>query len=618
MTDCFALLDDHLATPAEPRSRLYTGHLRTLACTDVAGFPALLAQMQAALAAGQHAVALWSYELGAALQGLPHRPLTAPLARILLFQRCQRLGATEVDAWLAGQCATETAGIVNLRSSVDEVAFSAAIGRIRDYIAAGDTYQVNYTYRLHFEVHGDAITLYRRLRARQPVPYGALVRDAQGGMVLSCSPELFVSHQDGMLQAKPMKGTARAMDAQADAADTINAQRALALANDEKNRAENLMIVDLLRNDLGRVARSGSVQVPHLFDVRRYGQVLQMTSTIRARLREDATLATVIAALYPCGSITGAPKRRTMEIIDELETEARGLYTGAIGWFDAPREGGGTIGDFCLSVPIRTLELQAPEHGLRQGVMGVGAGIVYDSDAAAEFAECRLKSAFLTGLEQEFSLFETMHASHAGCRHLDLHLQRLQASAAVFGFPCDEKATRQQIDALCGGLPKDVVLRLRLALDAGGNISLQHAPLQPLAGPVTVFLAEHRCASDDFFLRHKSTRRAHYDAAWKEAERRGGFDMLFFNERDELTEGGRSNVFVKLDGQWCTPPLSAGVLPGVMRRVLLADPHWQASEAVITRADLMRAQEVVVCNALRGVLQARLATQEPVSDTLAC
>ncbi|MBV8624004.1 MAG: bifunctional anthranilate synthase component I family protein/class IV aminotransferase [Herbaspirillum sp.] len=608
MNDCFALLDDHLATPAEPRSRLYTGHLRTLACLEAAQFPALLDEMQAALAEGHHAVALWSYELGAALQGLPHRHAGGPLARVMLFQRCERLGAAQVDAWLTQQVEDDQgAGILNLRSSVDEAGFHAAIARIRDYIAAGDTYQVNYTYRLRFDAYGDAIALYRRLRARQPVPYGALVRHADGSMVLSCSPELFVSHQEGVLKAKPMKGTARAAGADEKDAEAINARRALDLAADEKNRAENLMIVDLLRNDLGRVAVAGSVQVPHLFDVRRYGQVLQMTSTIRARLRADATLADTIAALYPCGSITGAPKRRTMEIIHELEDTPRGLYTGAIGWFDPPRPGAlaeQAVGDFCLSVPIRTLELQPPQAGLRHGVMGVGAGIVHDSDAASEFTECRLKAGFLTGLTQEFSLFETLHASHDGCRHLDLHLQRLQASAQAFGFPFDEAALRASVAATCAQLDPAQAYRLRLALDAQGAISIQHAPLSTLTEPVTVFLADTPVDSSDIFLRHKSTRRERYDAAWKEAERRGGFDMLFFNERGELTEGGRSNVLVKLDGRWITPPLAAGLLPGVMRQVLLADPQWNLQEGILTRADLMRAQEIVVCNALRGPLRA--------------
>jgi len=613
MTDCFALLDDHLATPAEPRSRLYTGHVRTLACHDAAQFPAMLAGMEGELAAGRHALALWHYELGAAMQGLPHRHAGGPLARVLVFERCERLSAAEVENWLEQRSAREPAGIANVGASVDETGFAAAIARIRDYIAAGDTYQVNYTYRLRLDAYGDPVDLYRRLRARQPVPYGALVLDDEGGAVLSFSPELFAAHAGGMLKAKPMKGTARAApDGDADA-DAINARRALELAADEKNRAENLMIVDLLRNDLGRVAAPGSVQVPHLFDVRRYGQVLQMTSTIRARLRADATLAETIAALYPCGSITGAPKRRTMEIIDELETTPRGLYTGAIGWFEAPRAGGHAVGDFCLSVPIRTLALAPPDatgHGMRRGVLGVGAGIVYDSQAASEFAECQLKAAFLTGLGHDFSLFETMHATREGCRHLDLHLQRLGASAAVFGFPFDATSIRQQLVQACAALDADAdadaAHRMKLSLDAQGRIAIQHAPLAPLGDSVKVFLAERSTDSGDLFLRHKSTRREIYDAAWQEAERRGGFDMLFFNEKDELTEGGRSNVFVKLDGRWVTPPLAAGVLPGVMRSVMLADPAWDAVERPVSRDELMTAEEVVVCNALRGAVRAVL------------
>ncbi|MBO9538270.1 aminodeoxychorismate synthase component I [Herbaspirillum sp.] len=608
MTPCFALLDDHLATPAEPRSRLYTGHLRTLACADAAGFLALLAEMQEALAAGQHALALWDYELGAAMQGLPHKHAGGPLAKVMLFAHCERLSAAQADDWLAQQesDATTPAGVANVTASVGESEFNDAIARIRDYIAAGDTYQVNYTYRLCFDAYGEPLALYRRLRARQPVPYGALVCCEDGSAVLSFSPELFVAHAGGMLRAKPMKGTAPAAPAADADADAINARRALALASDEKNRAENLMIVDLLRNDLGRIAAPGSVQVPHLFDVRRYGQVLQMTSTIRARLRADATLADAIAALYPCGSITGAPKRHTMEIIDELESTPRGLYTGAIGWFEAPRADGHAVGDFCLSVPIRTLQLQAPDGGLRRGTLGVGAGIVYDSDAASEYAECQLKAGFLTGLGHAFSLFETIYATRSGCRHLERHLQRLHASAASFGFAFDAGAIRAALDKTCAAFDDATAYRLRLALDAQGGIAIQHAPLAPLGDSVKIFLAAHATDSRDLFLRHKSTHRAAYDAAWKDAEQRGGFDMLFFNEKDELTEGGRSNVFVKLDGRWVTPPLAAGVLPGVMRSVLLADPAWDAIERPVSRAELLRAEDIVVCNALRGAIRAEL------------
>jgi para-aminobenzoate synthetase/4-amino-4-deoxychorismate lyase len=603
---CFALLDDSSANDSDPRSRLYTGYAATLSCRHADELPALWGQVQQALRQGRHAVGLFSYELGADMHGVEARSIDPASSRILLFDRCERLSAAQVQAWLAGrEQAMQDAGIANVRPSVDEAGFADAVARIHSYIEAGDTYQVNYTYRLHFDAYGAPHALYRKLRARQPVPYGALVALPDGGAVLSLSPELFVRHEHGEMTARPMKGTAAATgDAGRDAA------RAAQLAADPKNRAENLMIVDLLRNDLGRIARPGSVQAPHLFEVERYNSVLQMTSTVRARLRGDATLDAIFAALYPCGSITGAPKRRTMQIIRELEPEPRGFYTGAIGWFDAPEDGQrmGSIGDFCLSVPIRTLVLQAPgPGGVRSGQMGVGAGIVHDSVAADEYAECRLKAQFLTGLPSEFELFETMHATRTeGCRYLDRHLRRLHSSAAYFGFSYQEADVRKLLQQACEVLPPGPH-RLRLALNQSGVCALQSAPLAALPQPVKLLLAQEPTEAGDLFLRHKTTVRERYDAAWRAAEAQGAFDMLFFNTRGELTEGARSNVFIKLDGRWHTPPLAAGLLPGVMRAVLLADPAWNASERRLTLADLRAAEEVVVCNALRGALRATVA-----------
>ncbi|MYM33044.1 aminodeoxychorismate synthase component I [Duganella sp. FT94W] len=616
-TEVFALLDDASpeATLTGGRSRLYTEHAGTLRCDDIAQWPQLLEQMQAALARGEYAVTVCTYELGEALleaappRAVPPGQTPAPLARILLFRRCALLSAAEVGDWLAARSfpIERPAGVANIRANIDQQAFSGALARIHDYIAAGDTYQVNYTYRLRFDAFGGIHALYARLRGRQPVPYGALIALDDGSAVLSLSPELFVRHEDGELTARPMKGTAPAAPPKQQAENIL---RATNLAADPKNRAENLMIVDLLRNDIARVATTGSVAVPALFEVHRYASVLQMTSTITARLRANATLADIFEALYPCGSITGAPKRRTMEIIRELEPDARGIYTGAIGWFD-PRQDGNAdqVGDFCMSVPIRTLTLQPPgAEGARRGEMGVGAGIVFDSDADEEYAECKLKARFLTGLQNEFELFETMHATPGnGVRHRERHLKRLAASAHYFGFPWDEQAAHAYLDTACATLEaQHTAYRLRLALSVNGAFSVQHAPLTPLAEPVRVLLAEDRSSSNDLFLRHKTSIRQRYDAAWRDAEAQGAFDTLFFNERGELTEGGRSNVFVRLDGRWLTPPLSAGVLPGVMRGVLLDDPGWNASAAVITRAMLEAADEIVLCNALRGALRATL------------
>ncbi|MBU9286559.1 aminodeoxychorismate synthase component I [Burkholderia multivorans] len=609
----FALLDDCDSTASARSSRLYSGFVRERVCTDPARLDALDAALAQDLRDGLHAVVVGDYEFGRNLQRA--QPGHAPL-RFLLYARCERLSRAEVDAWLAAQDGADTpsiAGVAHVRKSVTRDAFGAAIAAVHDALRAGDSYQINYTYRLNFDVFGTPLALYRRLRARQPVRYGALIALPDGAWVVSCSPELFVEKHGELLRARPMKGTApRSADPQQDAAS------AAFLANDPKNRAENVMIVDLLRNDVSRIARTGTVRVPALFSVEPYASVWQMTSTVEAGWRDGTTFADMLRALFPCGSITGAPKHKTMQLIDAIETTPRGLYTGTIGWLDAPREPAAACGDFCLSVAIRTLTLDAPPASApagddrRRGTMGVGAGIVLDSVAADEYAECELKARFLTDADPGFQLFETTCATRAeGIRHVDRHLARLQRSADAFGFRFDADALRRAIDARCATLDGDGPYRMKLSLAKDGTLDIVAAALKPLpAGPVRVWLAaDHGFAptrANDALLLHKTTRRADYDRAWQAAEALGGFDMLFVNERGELTEGGRSNLFVKLDGQWVTPPLASGVLPGVMRAVLLDDPAFGAVERIVTRDDLARAQALLLTNALRGALDAVL------------
>ncbi|MDN7447075.1 aminodeoxychorismate synthase component I [Burkholderia multivorans] len=609
----FALLDDCDSTASARSSRLYSGFVRERVCTDPARLDALDAALAQDLRDGLHAVVVGDYEFGRNLQRA--QPGHAPL-RFLLYARCERLSRAEVDAWLAAQDGADTpsiAGVAHVRKSVTRDAFDAAIAAVHDALRAGDSYQINYTYRLNFDVFGTPLALYRRLRARQPVRYGALIALPDGAWIVSCSPELFVEKHGELLRARPMKGTApRSADPQQDAAS------AAFLANDPKNRAENVMIVDLLRNDVSRIARTGTVRVPALFSVEPYASVWQMTSTVEAGWRDGTTFADMLRALFPCGSITGAPKHKTMQLIDAIETTPRGLYTGTIGWLDAPRDAAAACGDFCLSVAIRTLTLDAPPASApagddrRRGTMGVGAGIVLDSVAADEYAECELKARFLTDADPGFQLFETTCATRAdGIRHVDRHLARLQRSADAFGFRFEADALRRAIDARCAALDGDGPYRMKLSLAKDGTLDIVAAALKPLpAGPVRVWLAaDHGFAptrANDALLLHKTTRRADYDRAWQAAEALGGFDMLFVNERGELTEGGRSNLFVKLDGQWVTPPLASGVLPGVMRAVLLDDPAFGAVERIVTRDDLSRAQALLLTNALRGALDAVL------------
>jgi para-aminobenzoate synthetase / 4-amino-4-deoxychorismate lyase len=612
----FALFDDLDASSDAPSSRLYTGFVREHRCTDPLTLEATWAAVEADQSGGLHAVLLADYEWGARLQHVPQANPPAAL-RVLMFRALRRLSCEDVAAWLQAQDAADAqapgAGLLAWRPSIGRAEFGEAVARIHEAIRAGETYQVNFSFRLDGRMHGSPTALYRRLRQGQPVPYGALIalpvstpqatRAAQA-WVLSCSPELFLRHEAGRLTARPMKGTApRSGDADADRAT------ARWLQADVKNRAENLMIVDLLRNDIGRIARIGSVKVPALFAVEPHGAVLQMTSTVEAELAAGVGFAQVLRAAFPCGSITGAPKRRTMGLISRLESTPRGLYTGAIGWVDAaPAQGG--CGAFCLSVAIRTLELAAvdEQEGLRPARLGIGAGIVIDSEAASEWDECQLKARFATDIGPGFELFETLLLTADGLQNVTQHLQRLAASAQTLGFAFDAEAARCELRSQVAGLPAGVRHRVRLALTAAGALSVSSAPLAPLAvGPVRLILAPHPPRTPAALARHKTSLRADYDAGVREAERQGAFDSLFFTADGRLIEGGRSSVFVRLDGRWWTPPVHDGALPGVMRAQLLTDPHWQAGERTIRRDELAQAQELVVCNALRGVLKARLA-----------
>ena len=626
---CVALLDDRDASHERRTSRAYGGFVHEHRCTDPATLAATWAAVDADLRRGLHALLLIDYEWGAKLLQAGHHaamPDDVSALRALMFSDCAMLSRTEADRWLDDLDAAladdadtrNAAGVMNLEASVDKPGFTQAIRRIHDAIRAGETYQVNYSYRLHGQAYGSPVQLYRRLRALQPVAYGAYIqlpcsdgtpaREGETTHVLSCSPELFLRHDEGLLTARPMKGTAsRTFTPEADS------ETARHLSLDEKNRAENLMIVDLLRNDLGRIARTGSVQVPDLFAIEPYSTVFQMTSTVQARVRPEVDFPALLRAVFPCGSITGAPKHHTMDWIARLESTPRGLYCGTIGWVDAPR-GDARLGNFCLSVAIRTLTLGAESQGLRAARLGIGAGIVLDSRADEEFEECRLKARFLTGLPPGFEVFETMRATRGiGVVHLDLHLGRLGRSAQVLGFAFDRDTARRRIEARLCSLADDPHEhhRLKLSLAHDGRLQLTQAALRDLpagtdGAAVSLLISALRLPNVRPLSAHKTTLRRRYDEGVQAAEQAGAFDSLFFTEDGRLVEGGRTSVFLKLDGRWYTPPLADGALPGVMRGLVLADPRWQATERHLGAIDLARAEALMVCNALRGTLSARV------------
>ncbi|SCC92771.1 putative para-aminobenzoate synthase (Aminodeoxychorismate synthase) PabB [Thiomonas sp. X19] len=649
-----------LFDPADAPARLYTAPIaHRIARTD-AEAAAMQGWAGEELARGREVALFAAFEAARALAGLPlaHAPVT-PLVEGLSFAQATMLdGGGAVDAWLVRQLAAlggadAPAGLAGWRRGIIEAGYGAALARIAAYLAAGDTYQIDYTFPLHARAFGHPLALYRALRQRQPTAYRCLaylggdgatpgnlggpslhpsqssrpVR-ASGRWVLSLSPELFFTLQPGgHIAARPMKGTAPRQT------DPIqDAQAAAWLGADPKNRAENLMILDLLRNDLGRVAVPGSVQVPRRFTVEPYPRVWQMTSSVQAELAPQVGWPALWAALFPCGSVVGAPKHRSMQIIGELEPAARGLYTGAIGWLqpapanaNAARPGSPQAVRGVFSVAIRTLEIDDRlRRGTRAARLGLGSGVVADSDPKAEWAECLLKARFVTGLDPGLGLIETFAARWPEQRaHIAPHLARLVRSARYFGFRFDRRALLEQLARAHAALPATAAWpwshRTRIELRHDGSYHLSTALLADLPrheGRVQVLLADtlldHAALDpDDLFLRHKTTHRARYDAAWKAAEARGAFDALFFNTRGELCEGGRSSVFVKLAGRWYTPPLRCGLLPGVARAALLTNATLGAAERIITRADLLAAEDLLLSNALRGALPAQLEVGPP-------
>lgn len=490
---------------------------------------------------------------------------------------------------------------VQWRSGLSRADFDAAMARIHQAIAAGDLYQVNYTAPLHGDFSGDAQSLFQRLHRAQPQGYSAFI-DTGFEQVLSVSPELFFDWQDGQLLTRPMKGTAPRGNSPAE-----DEALARALVASPKERAENVMIVDLLRNDVSRVAQPHSVRVPRLFTVQTLPTVLQMVSDVTAITRPGTTLCEVFSALFPCGSVTGAPKVQAMRMIRALEPAPRGIYCGAIGVL---RPGGHAT----FNVAIRTVTLRGSHASC-----GIGSGITADATADAEWQEWRIKRGFLARASQPFQLLETLRLEKGGFHHLAAHLARLQRAAKHFGYPFDEaviaNAVKQSmppeaVDCHVAGAPRTdtSAWRVRLLLDAGGQAQVQLFALPPSPTQVTLQLADR--PFDDAqseFTRFKTTHRAHYDAF--AATDPKVFDTLLYNTAGELTECTRGNIALLLDGRWVTPPLRCGLLDGIGREMALK--AGRLLEAVVRLDDLPRVQALAFVNSLRGWLPAQLLPSNP-------
>jgi para-aminobenzoate synthetase/4-amino-4-deoxychorismate lyase len=593
----FVLLDDARPEGASP-ARLYRDPMEIVVarrCDEVA--PAL--ERIAALAREGHALAgHLAYEAGLALEprlaplAPPRIGAAGPLIWFGAFKGWEEIAAAGVPGWLARNAGEERAAIGPLEPQVAPGSYASAFQSLSESICAGDIYQANLTFPLAGSWRGDPLALYAAIRPHGGAGYGGIVHDGSHWL-LSVSPELFVAVHGATVTARPMKGTrARAADPQVDAA------AAAELAADPKDRAENLMIVDLLRNDLSRVAEPGSVQVERPFEVESYPTVHQMTSTVRARLGAGVGLVEVLQAIFPCGSITGAPKIRAMELIADVERDARGPYCGAIGRID-PVDAQGSS-DAAFNVAIRTLRLDALAG---RAVLGVGSAIVADSTAPSEWRECVVKGGFVgRSAAAQFDLIETMRFEPAaGIALLDLHLERMKASAGELGFAFDRHALRNAIQALCFDL--DAAARLRLTLARSGAYALETAPLPEHAGPpLRIGLLPLPVGAGDWRLRHKTTDRGFYEKALAVAQAAGADEAVFLDDQGRVTEGSFTNLFVERDGVLLTPTAELGLLPGVLRRSLL--DSGRAREAELGVGDL--ADGFYVGNALRGLLPARL------------
>jgi para-aminobenzoate synthetase/4-amino-4-deoxychorismate lyase len=543
---------------------------RVLVAREVGEVRPLLEEVERASRAGQWAVGWVAYEAAPAcdpaLRTLPPSP--GPLALFGLFDGpCP--APEEPAPGLLGPLVPE----------IDRAEHALGVAAIREALAAGAAYQVNLTFRLRGRFEGDPLGIYQGLLRGQGRCHGACVV-AEGRAVLSASPELFFERRGDAIRARPMKGT-RPRGRFPEEDEIIAAE----LRESAKDRAENVMIVDLLRNDLGRVAVPGSVRVAELFEVERYRTVLQLVSTVEARLAPGTALPGLFAALFPCGSVTGAPKVSAMGIIAGLERSPRGLYCGAVG---VVRPGG----DADFSVAIRTVELDLDTG---EAACGVGGGITWGSEAGAEWEEALSKAAFLAAGVPELGLIETLRLEDGRYPHLERHLARLAASADHLGLEVDPAAAREALLRRATELGL-APARVRLVARERG-IELEAAPLpEPALEPLPVALALRPVSRLDARLFHKTTRREPYES--RRGELPDVFDVLLWNEERELTEFTIGNLVAEIDGAQLTPPRDCGLLAGVMRAELLA--RGEIREATLRVEDLARATRLWLVNAVRG------------------
>jgi para-aminobenzoate synthetase/4-amino-4-deoxychorismate lyase len=480
--------------------------------------------------------------------------------------------------------------IENMSNTVSREVYIHDVEFVRDAIARGETYQVNYTFKHKFNLVGNPMDFFYSLCMKQSASYSAFIK-CRDHDILSLSPELFFRRIKDNIIAKPMKGTIkRGVNSDDDLS------KAEELHDSIKDRAENVMIVDLLRNDLGRISNIGSVKVDKLFEVERYETLFQMTSTIHGEFREDVTWLTLFKSMFPCGSVTGAPKISTMNIINNLEKEPRGIYTGGIGYI-APDNAS------VFNVAIRTVVLDRLNQKCE---MGIGSGIVHDSRPVSEYDESLLKADFLTTKYRDFQLIETLLWQNGEFFLLDLHVKRLRESAEYFLFDYDTSKVVKVLDQASKKFENNKKYRVRLLLFRDGNITISSSELDDIGSQSKqVIISKHRIDQTNRFFYHKTTNRDLYDSELKKARENGYYDVLFFNNKGEVTEGAISNIFIKNGERFFTPPVYCGLLNGVYRRYMF-DSGFPLEEKVLFEKDLFDADKVYLANSVRGMVEVNI------------
>jgi para-aminobenzoate synthetase/4-amino-4-deoxychorismate lyase len=590
----FVLLDDARVEGASP-ARLFRNPISVHRADTAPEVPALLDVVEQAGRDGYYVAGYLHYEAG---MGLPSAwrgdveqvaapSADEPLGWFGIFKDCTLIAPDAVADWLPDPA---SAWVGSPRPRVMRADYLRSVERLLAYIEAGDIYQANFTFPADVPFVGNALSVYARLRQTAKAGYGGVIWTGEQA-IASLSPELFFSLRGGQVMARPMKGTAaRVGDAAADAAAAVE------LAQDEKQRAENLMIVDLIRNDLSRVAEAGSVKVPNLFRVETFPTIHQLVSDVTAQLPEALGAVDVLRAAFPCGSITGAPKVRAMEIIHECEGGKRGFYTGSIGFIDPS-------GDAAFNVAIRTLVFpnsQMAKDGAACASMGLGSGIVADSQPDTEWRECLAKGNFVTAAGENFDLLETLAFEPVeGLQRLERHLSRLAASADAFGFHFNRHDVRNRLQAATFRVNKPS--RVRMRLGRSGALAVEISPMPAQAqGDVQVGICAAPLSAGDYRIRYKTSLRTAYDQARVEA---GTPEVVFVDEDGFVTEGSYTTIFVARDGMLLTPPLSRAVLPGILREELIN--QGQAIESPLRIEDLKNG--FLIGNSLRGLMPASLA-----------